>query len=162
MSRQTFGRLPTCSLPRQSDYVATFHISVTSMAHQLFSWFRVFTCRQFITKSKALSLKGTLQQTNYQVTSSTRKPKFCELQPRSAVYYECSNINYRLFLYSLSLFHQFNFLYPLKSPKKVTFYQKPMSLLSHSIGTLPPGMFPCRTLFTLRFFYGEATQCMRQ
>ena len=92
-------------LPRQVDYVATFLISVTSMAHRLFSWLRVFTCRQFITKHKALSLKGTLQQTSYQVTSSTEKLKFCELQPRSPVCFECSNRNYSLFLLSLSLFH---------------------------------------------------------
>ena len=29
-------------LPRQVDYVATFLIYVTSMAHRLFLWFRVF------------------------------------------------------------------------------------------------------------------------
>ena len=92
-------------LPRQADYMATFLISVISMAHRLFSWLRVFTCRQFITKNKTLSFKGTLQQTNYQVTSSTEKLKFCELQPRSAVCFECSNRNYSLFLLSLSLFH---------------------------------------------------------
>ena len=74
--------------------------------------------------------QGTLQQTNYQVTTSTAKLKFCELQPRSAVRFESSNKDYRLFLPSLSLFHQFSYLSPLKSPKKVTFCQKPMSLLS--------------------------------
>ena len=96
--------------------VGTFPISVTSMAHQIFSWLRVFTRRQFITKSKALSLKGTLQQTNYQVMSPTEKLKFCELQPRSAVCFECSNRNYSLHWPSLSLFHYFSFLSPLKSP----------------------------------------------
>ena len=105
-------------LPRQVDYVAIFLISVTSMAHRLFSWLPVFTYRHIITKHKALPLKSTLQQTNYQVTSSTEKLKFCELQPRSAVCFECSNRNYSLFLLSLSLFHQFSFLSPLKSPKK--------------------------------------------
>ena len=92
-------------LPRQADYVATFLISVTSMTHRLFSWPRVFTCRQFITKHEALSLKGTPQQTNYQVMSSTEKLKFCELQPCSPVCFKCSNRNYSLFLLSLSLFH---------------------------------------------------------
>ena len=56
-------------------------------------------------KNKALSLKCTPQQTNYQVTSSTEKTEICEFQPRSAVCFECSNRNYRLFLPSLSLFH---------------------------------------------------------
>ena len=56
-------------------------------------------------KNKALSLKCTPQQTNYQVTSSTEKTEICEFQPRSAVCFECSNRNYSLFLPSLSLFH---------------------------------------------------------
>ena len=85
------------------------------------STFLVASCVYMSTiyhKNKALSLKCTPQQTNYQVTSSTEKLKFCEFQPRSAVCFECSNRNYRLFLPSLSLFHQFSFLSPIKVPKK--------------------------------------------
>ena len=160
MSRPTVGRHPTHCRSSQVDYVAIFPISLTSMAYQIFSWLCVLTCGQFITTGEALSLKSTLLETNYQVMLSTEKLKFCELELSSAVCFECSNRNYCLFLPSLLLFISLASSLS-QNHQKVPFYQKPMSLSSQSFDTPSPGMFSCLTLFTLHFFYGKATHCMR-